>query len=136
MGLGFTGSQGGRQQYLRQKMEECWSRLRGIWDAQASTRICPESYENVNTSNLIQPPAASMVGIGIGLVGAIIVLFVANAFLYRASSRELQTRSRAACSSTRRRFLPAPRRGIRRGDRSKVGCGAAVASCGKSRSGV
>lgn len=104
MGLGFTGSQAGRPQVLRQKMEECWSRLRGIWDAQPANRICPEAYENVNTTNLIEPPAASMVGIGIGLVGAIVVLFVANAFLYRSSSRELQS----AVGSVLQHTPPAP----------------------------
>lgn len=91
MGLGFTGIHTGRQSYLRQKMEECWSRLRGIWDASSSTRICPEAYEHVNTSNLIEPPGRGLVGIGIALFGFIVVLFVANAFLYRSSSEELQS---------------------------------------------
>jgi len=91
MGLGFTGVHGGRLEYLRQKMAECWSRLRGVWDVNESNRICPEAYENVNTSNLVEPPARGLVGIGIGLVGAVLVLFVANAFLYKSSSRELQS---------------------------------------------
>ena len=90
MGLGFTGIHAGRLDYLRQKMAECWSRLRGVWDVNDTNKICPEAYENVNTSNLVQPPARGLVGIGIGLVGAILVLFVANAFLYKSSSQELQ----------------------------------------------
>jgi hypothetical protein len=61
-----------------------------VWDVNDSNKICPEAYENVNTSNLVQPPARGLVGIGIGLVGAILVLFVANAFLYKSSSQELQ----------------------------------------------
>lgn len=90
MGLGFTGTHTGRLDYLRQKMAECWSRLKGVWDVNDSNKICPEAYENVNTSNLVEPPARGLVGIGIGLVGAVLVLFVANAFLYKSSSQELQ----------------------------------------------
>ena len=58
-------------------------------DTDQSSRICPESYENVDTSNLVQAPSASLVGIGIALVGLILVLFIANAYMYRSSSSEL-----------------------------------------------
>lgn len=100
MGLGFTGVHTGRLQYLRQKMEECWSRLRGVWDVNNSNRICPEAYESVNTSNLVQPPARGLVGIGIGLVGAVLVLFAANGFLYKSSSQELERSVKAVVSHT------------------------------------
>jgi type VI secretion system protein ImpK len=89
MGLGFTGWYTGQPEYLRKKMLECSTRIRGQIDTDQSSRICPESYQNVDTSNLVQPPSASLVGIGIALVGLIIVLFVANAYLYRSSSSEL-----------------------------------------------
>jgi type IV/VI secretion system ImpK/VasF family protein len=89
MGLGFTGWYTGQPEYLRKKMMECSTRIRGLIDTDQSARICPESYENVDTSNLVQAPSASLVGIGIALVGLIIVLFIANAYMYRSSSSEL-----------------------------------------------
>jgi type VI secretion system protein ImpK len=89
MGLGFTGWYTGQPEYLRKKMLECSTRIRGLIDTDQSARICPESYEHVDTSNLVQPPSASVVGIGIALVGLVFVLFVANAYLYRSSSSEL-----------------------------------------------
>jgi type IV/VI secretion system ImpK/VasF family protein len=89
MGLGFTGWYTGQPEYLRKKMLECSTRIRSLIDTDQSARICPESYENVDTSNLVQPPSASLVGIGIALIGLIFVLFVANAYMYRSSSSEL-----------------------------------------------
>ena len=89
MGLGFTGWYTGQPEYLRKKMLECSTRIRGLIDTDQSSKICPESYENVDSSNLVQPPSASLVGIGIALVGLIIVLFVANAYMYHNSSAEL-----------------------------------------------
>jgi type IV/VI secretion system ImpK/VasF family protein len=89
MGLGFTGWYTGQPEYLRKKMLECSTRIRSVIGTDQTARICPEAYENVDTSNLVQPPSASLVGIGIALVGLILVLFVANAYLYKSSSSEL-----------------------------------------------
>src|SRR3954462_9590007 len=89
MGLGFTGWYTGQPEYLRKKMLECSTRIRSMIDTDRGSKICPESYENVDTSNLVQPPSASLVGIGIALVGLIVVLFIANAYMYRSSSNEL-----------------------------------------------
>ena len=89
MGLGFTGWYTGQPEYLRKKMLECSTRIRSLIDSDQSSRICPESYENVDTSNLVQAPSASLVGIGIALVGLILVLLVANAYMYHNSSSEL-----------------------------------------------
>lgn len=89
MGLGFTGWYTGQPEYLRKKMLECSTRIRTLIDTDQSAKICPESYEHVDTSDLVQPPSASLVGIGIALLGLIIVLFIANAYMYRNSSSEL-----------------------------------------------
>ena len=89
MGLGFAGVYSGQPEFLRKKMLECSVRIRGLIDTDQSSKICPESYENVDSSNLVQPPSASLVGIAIALVGLIIVLFVANAYMYHNSSAEL-----------------------------------------------
>src|SRR3954467_3604824 len=90
MGLGFTGWYTGQPEYLRKKMLECSTRIRSMIDTDQGSKICPESYENVDTSNLVQPPSASLVGIGIALVGLIVVLFIANAYMYHNSASELE----------------------------------------------
>jgi type IV/VI secretion system ImpK/VasF family protein len=89
MGLGFTGWYTGQPEYLRKKMMECAGRLRGVIDTDQTAKICPEAYDHVDTSDLIEPPSASLVGIGIILVGLAAVLFLANIYLYHASSNEL-----------------------------------------------
>jgi type VI protein secretion system component VasF len=82
VGLGFTGWYAGQPEVLRKKMLEMSSRLRGQTDADRSARICPEAYESVNTSDLVEPPARRMVGVGIVLVGLAITLIGANIALY------------------------------------------------------
>ena len=89
MGLGFSGWYQGQPEYLRKKMLECASRLRGVINADEANRICPEAYEYVNTANLIQPPSSSLVGIGLALCVLVVMLFVTNAYLYHRSSNEL-----------------------------------------------
>ena len=82
MGLGFTGWYTDQTDYLRKKMTEVSSRLRGLMDADVSARICPESYEHVNTSDLVQPPGTRLVGLAIGLIGLAGTLFAANVVMY------------------------------------------------------
>lgn len=82
LGLGFTGWYTGQPEYLRKKQLEVASRLRGMMDADRSAKICPESYENVNTADLVQPPARTLVAVAIVLVGLMATLFAANVALY------------------------------------------------------
>ena len=88
IGLGFTGWYGGNPEHLRKRQREIAARLR-VPAEMDRTRIVPEAYEHVDTSNLIETAGASLAGIGIALAGLMVVLFVANAFLYRASSHDL-----------------------------------------------
>ena len=96
IGLGFTGWYAGQPEVLRKKMLEVSSRLRGQMDADRSAKICPEAYERVNTSDLVQPPARKVVGVGIVLIGLGLTMFAANIALYldwqgamKASLREV-----------------------------------------------
>ena len=89
MGLGFSGWYAGQPEYLRKKMLECAARLRGVVNADEASKICPEAYERTNTSNLIEKPASSLVGIGIALVVLLLMTLVANAYLYERSASEL-----------------------------------------------
>jgi type IV/VI secretion system ImpK/VasF family protein len=90
LGLGFTGWYAGKGDHLRKRLREIAAKLRISPETErAGSRIVPEAYEHVDTSNLIQSPGASLLGIAIALVGLTIVLFVANAYLYRTSSHDL-----------------------------------------------
>jgi len=90
MGLGFTGWYADQPEYIREKMLECASRLRQVMDADESTRICPQAYENVDTSDLIEPPGKKLVGIAIALVGMIVALFITNIFMFKWASEDLR----------------------------------------------
>jgi type IV/VI secretion system ImpK/VasF family protein len=89
LGLGFTGAYVGDHKYLRRKMMEMASRTRKFMETDESARICPEAYQNVDTRSLIEPPGRKLIGIAIALVGMIIVLFIANFYLFRWTSDDL-----------------------------------------------
>jgi type VI protein secretion system component VasF len=90
IGLGFTGWYTGQPEYLRRKMMDCSSRLRDQIEADLNARICNNAYERVNTDDLIQPPGRSLAGIAIALVTLMLVLFLANLFLYHSDLSELK----------------------------------------------
>lgn len=89
LGLGFTGMYTGQAVDLRKKMLEISSRIRGIVDLNTQSRICPEAYENTDTRNLVEPPARSLGGIAIALVGLVVVLLAANFVLYKKNTDNL-----------------------------------------------
>lgn len=92
LGLGFTGWYAGQPEYLRKKMMEIAGRVRGKgMETDTGSKLCPDAYEHVNTSNLIEPPGRSLIGIGIALAALAIVLFLTNAQLYRGSAGELKS---------------------------------------------
>ena len=90
IGLGFTGWYTGQPEYLRKKMLEVSARVRNIMDVDEATRICPEAYEHVDTSDLVEPPGMKLLGIFIALIGMIVVMFIANFLLFRTTSKDLQ----------------------------------------------
>jgi len=106
LGLGFTGWYTGQPEYLRKKQLEISARIRSIMDVDEAARVCPEAYENVDTSDLVQPPGMKLMGIALALVGMIIVVFVANFLLYRSTASGLQDSLRKIIS--RQPSAPAP----------------------------
>ena len=91
IGLGFTGWYTGQAEHLRKKMLEVSARIRRIMDVDSAARICPDTYEHTDTSDLIQPPGTRLVGIFLVAVSLVVVLFVANVYLYRTTSDKLRT---------------------------------------------
>ncbi|HSI36523.1 MAG: DotU family type IV/VI secretion system protein [Phycisphaerae bacterium] len=89
LGLGFAGWYAGQPEVLRKRMLDIAAKVRSVTESVHASRIVPEAYEHVNTSNLADPPGVSLVGIGVVLVGLLAVLFAANVYLYRSSSAKL-----------------------------------------------
>jgi hypothetical protein len=90
LGLGFTGMFTGQAVDLRKKMLEISSRIRGIVDLNTQSKMCPEAYEHIDTRNLIEPPARSLGGIAIALVGLVVVLLAANYVMYSSNTKHLK----------------------------------------------
>jgi len=92
LGLGFTGFYTGQPEFLRRKMKEIAGRLQSGTESGAGdiARICPDAYEHVDTRDLVEPPSTKLFGIGIALLGLVIVLFIANAFIYGQQIKEIQ----------------------------------------------
>ncbi|MBX3364730.1 MAG: DotU family type IV/VI secretion system protein [Phycisphaeraceae bacterium] len=89
IGLGFSGMFIGMPEVLRKKMLEISSRIRGMMESNESAKICPEAYEHVDTSDLIQPPGRSLLGIAIVLLALVAALVVGNIYLYISQSKGL-----------------------------------------------
>jgi type IV/VI secretion system ImpK/VasF family protein len=101
LGLGFTGWYKGDAEYIRKRMQEIAARARNYLAGGELARICPEAYEHVDTRNLIEPPSRHLGAILIAFVGLLLMLFVINAYLYRAASTELSKSLQAIIAPTR-----------------------------------
>lgn len=106
LGLGFSGFYTGQPEYLRRKMLDCSSRIRGMIDADG--KVCPDAYDNVNTADLIESPGKSITGIVIALIGLTLVLLVANRYWYRDSVQSLQSQVSGLSSALHRAPAAAP----------------------------
>lgn len=90
IGLGMVGFYVGQPEFLRKKMMEISSRLRGRIDADETARICPDAYDHVNTANLVPNTGRSLMGIVVALIVLVIVLIAGNVVLYQQSSKDLR----------------------------------------------
>jgi len=107
LGLGYTGELRNRPDELRSLMADLSSRIGDRLDADRTTRIVPEAYENVNTSDLVEPPARGVVGLGIALVAMAAVVIAGNAYFYQTSSSDLRSSLRRVQSLTEGGAAPA-----------------------------
>ncbi|MEO1321358.1 MAG: DotU family type IV/VI secretion system protein [Pseudomonadota bacterium] len=89
MGLGFMGLHLGQPEKVRAKMAEIRVRLPEQVSLSSEEQICPPAYQHTDGSDLIQPPGRLLAMIGIVLVGLVVVLFAANAYLYHSSASSL-----------------------------------------------
>jgi type VI secretion system protein ImpK len=89
IGLGFTGWYAGQPEYLRGKMLDVSQRTRAAMETDKTLRICPETYLNVDTRDLVQPPAARLGGIAIVFAGLCLIVVTVEAYLFHAASLSL-----------------------------------------------
>lgn len=89
LGLGFTGWYSGQPEILKRKMVEVAPRIRSFVESDDAARICPSAYEHTNTANLPLPVGTRLLGIVIVFVGLLLVVVVANIWLFRSSSSDL-----------------------------------------------
>jgi type VI protein secretion system component VasF len=89
IGLGFTGWYAGQPEYLRGKMLDVSQRIRAAMETDKTLRICPETYLNVDTRDLVQPPAARLGGIAIVFAGLCLIVLTVEAYLFHAASLSL-----------------------------------------------
>lgn len=91
VGLGFQGFYEGQTEKLRSLMEQMGAQLRkmDLIDLSDKSLVCPEAYEGVDTSDLIEPPAKKMVGVTLAVVGLVLALFVTNIALFLTGRDQL-----------------------------------------------
>lgn len=89
VGLGFTGIYMNDPDYLRKKTREIAARVRGLVENDQTGRVTPDAYEHVDTRTLTQPPARTLVGLVILLVGTVVVLVVSYVVSFRGATRDL-----------------------------------------------
>jgi type VI protein secretion system component VasF len=98
IGLGFTGWYSGQPEYLRGKMLDISQRIRTAMETDNTVRICPETYLNVDTRDLVEPPTSKLGGIAIVFAGLCLIVVMVEAYLFHAASLSL-TASLKAISS-------------------------------------
>jgi type VI protein secretion system component VasF len=89
IGLGFTGWYTGQPEYLRGKMLDISQRIRTAMETDKSVRICPETYLNVDTRDLVKAPASRLGGMAVVFAGLCLIVVTVEAYLFHAASLSL-----------------------------------------------
>jgi type VI protein secretion system component VasF len=89
LGVGFTGWYAGQPEYLRGKMLDISQRLKTAMDTDKAVRICPETYLNVDTRDLVEPPTSRLGGIAIVFAGLCLIVVMVEIYLFRTASLSL-----------------------------------------------
>lgn len=89
MGLGFLGYYETDVQQVQRRVKEIAARLRLGSDTEQADHVCPEAYENINTSDLTEPPSRSLMPMIVAMACLLVLLFIINVFLYNSAASEL-----------------------------------------------
>lgn len=89
IGLGFTGIYFKQPEFLRKTMLSIAPRIRHLVENDQNARICPETYEGVDTRNLVEPPSSRMVLVGMIFLGFTLAVLISYFVMYRQASKNL-----------------------------------------------
>ncbi len=89
LGLGFTGWYAGQPEYLRGKMLDISQRLKTAMDTDKTVKICPETYLNVDTRDLVEPPTSRLGGIAVVFAGLCLIVVMVEIYLFHTASLSL-----------------------------------------------
>ena len=91
IGLGFTGIYFKQPEFLRKTMLTIAPRIRHLVENDQNARICPETYERVDTRDLVQPPSSRMVVLGMIFAGFTLAVLISYFVMYRQASKNLNS---------------------------------------------
>src|SRR6266702_233460 len=91
IGLGFTGIYFKQPEFLRKTMLSIAPRIRHLIEADQNARICPETYEKVDTRNLVEPPSSRMAIVGMIFAGFTLAVLISYFLMYHQASKNLNT---------------------------------------------
>jgi type VI protein secretion system component VasF len=89
IGLGFTGIYYKQPEFLRKTMLSIAPRIRHLVENDQTARICPEAYQGVDTSNLVEPPSKRMVFVGLVFACCTLAALISYVLMYKEASRNL-----------------------------------------------
>ena len=91
VGLGFTGIYFKQPEFLRKTMLSIAPRIRHLIETDQNARICPETYDKVDTRNLVEPPSSRMAIVGMIFAGFTLAVLISYFLMYRQASKNLNT---------------------------------------------
>jgi type VI protein secretion system component VasF len=91
IGLGFTGIYFKQPEFLRKTMLGIAPRIRHLVENDYAARICPETYQGVDTRNLVEPPSSRMVLVGMVFACFTLAVLISYVVMYRQSSKNLNS---------------------------------------------
>lgn len=89
IGLGFSGIYFKQPEFLRKTMLSIAPRIRQLIEIDQNARICPETYDGVDTRNLVEPPSSRMAIVGLAFAGFTLAVLISYFVMYRQASNQL-----------------------------------------------
>jgi hypothetical protein len=70
-------------------MIDIGQRIKTAMDTDKTVKICPETYLNVDTRDLVQPPTSRLGGIAIVFAGLCLIVVMVEIYLFHTASLSL-----------------------------------------------
>jgi type VI protein secretion system component VasF len=89
LGLGFSGIYFKQPEYLRKTMFSIAPRIKRWIDADEAARMCPDTYENVDSRDLTEPPSQKVLILSMVFLSLIVASIITYFVLYGIYKKEL-----------------------------------------------